>query len=493
VTHFTTFTSGGAVGLKVQLASDASGDYVQVVAVDGSVETTRAAYLSGNGKLVSTETSLDSLFSDDFGGNTVDLTRWDVLDGGLAANANLGFGVFTQAKIGSGIIGMTDSVATSGLTVNMGTTLGAERWYLSKQSFAGKEDVLILLSKSISDVNNSIFIGLVEVDPTTFVPLLNPNFTADGNGSFEFTNRGGCEFGLSATTTAYRAEAIGDSSSAKAAGVIGVAAAWTTTQEVLIEIDSRDITVSTATIDVVTAKAAGGSRVSSQCPNDKKLYKLIMRFKNVGTPAATSVVIQRVLVVDNYEQRVQISSGEGDQIQSKGVPVNVAGIGLVSPNFQGAAADNGNVLINPVQTGGWMTSALIAVGTTARLGKATMDLGRRPIIKAGGIPQAHAFGSAVLATTTETTLLAAVALERYEVQSIECVNFDTVAHTFIFRDATAGTIRWKIYVPAGDTRGREFPAGLCATALNANFTVQLGEVKTTTSPEVYASSYLGTA
>lgn len=299
---------------------------------------------------VESGTTLDSLFSDDFGGNAVNGSNWTTLDGGLAANQGLGGPILTQANIGSGITGITDSVVSSALTVSMGTTLGAERWYLSNRTFAGKEDVLVVLNKSQALAANSIFIGLVEVDAATEVPLLNPNFAADGNGASEFTNRGGCEFGLSATATAYQAEAIGDSSASKAVGVVGIAAAWTTTQECLIEIDSRDIIVQTASIDAVAPKVTTASRVSSQCPNDQKLYKLLLRFRNVTTPGSnTNVVIQRILVADNYEQRVQISSGEGDQIGNKAVGVNVtsAVAGVIQGTAVAAAATGIGWFVDP--------------------------------------------------------------------------------------------------------------------------------------------------
>ena len=317
-----------AQGAKADAAYTGSGSASVIALLKAAYNATtalaRSFYTSPNGNKVQTGTSLDSLFSDDFGGVAINTANWDVLDGGLAANVNLGSGVLTQAKIGSGTTGITDAVSASGLTVSMGTTLGAERWYLSKQAFAGKEDVLVLISKSQALAANSIFIGLVEVDPTTLVPLLNPNFAADGNGSSEFTNRGGVELGLTTTTNLFSAEAIGDSSSSKAVGGVGTAGnPWSVTQECLLEIDSRDITVSTANIDAVTAKSANASRVSSQCPHHKKLYKMVMRFKTVSTPGSnTHVVVQRALVVDNYEQRVQMSTGEGDQIASKAVPVN---------------------------------------------------------------------------------------------------------------------------------------------------------------------------
>lgn len=283
-------------------------------------------YLSPNGKEIDITTSIDCLFTDDFGGSVVDSGRWDVLDGGLGANVDLGNGVLTQAAIGSGVTGITDSVANSALTVNMGTTASAERWYLSKQVFAGKEDILVILSKSQALTTNSIFIGMIEVDPLTLVPVLNPNLAGD------VTNRAGCEFGLSATTTAYRAEAIGDSSPAKAAGSIGVATSLATTQEFLIEIDSRDVVVSSATVDTAAAKAAGASRVSTQCANDTRLYKLVMRFMNTGVSTATSVVIQRILVSDHYAQRVQIATAEGDTIGNKALAVNMVNVPQITPS-----------------------------------------------------------------------------------------------------------------------------------------------------------------
>lgn len=326
-------------------------------------------YASPNGNRPQSSTTLDSLFSDDFGGSAIDSANWDVLDGGLGANVDLGNGVLTQAAIGSGTTGITDSVSASALTVVMGTTNGAERWYLSKQVFAGKEDILVLLSRSQANAINHIFIGMVEVDPTTLVPLLNPNLAN------EFTNSGGCQFGLTATAAAFQARAVGDRSAAIAVGAIGAAGTpLSTGQEFLIEIDSRDIIVSSSLVNSVAAKAAGGSRVSTQCPNDKKLYKLVMRFKNVGVPTATSVVIERVLVINNYEQRVQISTAEGDQLASKALAVNVttiptvtATVSTTTPNVA-ASATGGSTLNHKLIAAGSTNGTLVAAGTKRLLG-----------------------------------------------------------------------------------------------------------------------------
>jgi hypothetical protein len=346
---------------RLVVEDDGKGNLTLVATGDG--------YSAPNGKVIRTGTSLDSLLSDDFGGSAIDATKWDVLNGGLGLNPDLGFGVQTQAAIGSGTTGITDNVTGSQLVVSMGTTNGAERWYLSKQVFCGKEDIMVTLQRSQAIAANSIFIGLVEVDPVTLVPLLNANFAG------EFANRGGCEFGLTTTTTAFQAEAIGDSSAAKATGNVGAAGvALTSLQEFLIEVDARDIIVSSATVDSTAAKAAGASRVSSQAPNDTKLYKLVMRFRNVGVPTATTVTIGRVLVVDNYEQRVQISSGEGDNLAAKAVPVNIAGgTGNVNAALVAGTQFVGSVALQPATTNGPTTSHKLtaAASTNATSVKAT--------------------------------------------------------------------------------------------------------------------------
>jgi len=354
---------GIAQGINRSFHDNGDGTFSEKVSLGPGV----AQYHSPRGTLVQTNTTEEALFSDDFGGSAIDPTKWDVLDGGLGANVNLGYGILAQAAIGSGVTGMTDAVSNSGLAVSMNTTASAERWYLSKQAFAGKEDILVILSKSQALAANSIFVGLVEVDPATLVPLLNPNLAGD------FTNRGGVQFGGTTTTTAYHCEAVADSSSSVASGVTGVASAWTAAQECLIEIDSRDITAQTAAVDALAGKLAGGSRVSTQCPNDQKLYKLLIRFLNSGAPASnTTVTIQRIIVIDNYEQRVQVSTAEGDNNLSKALAVNLVGANIL------ATTTMGSVTLGPIASAAApltifrLTAAASTNGTLVKAARGTI-------------------------------------------------------------------------------------------------------------------------
>jgi hypothetical protein len=325
--------------------------------IDGALDVSVVGYTSPDGRQVGVVSNMGVLFSDGFGGAAVDTTfRWDVLDGGVGVLRN---GQIV-AGIGSGTIGITDSVANSALTVAMGTISGAERWYLSQQIFAGTEDVTIVLSKSQSIVANSIQAILVEVNPSTGLPVVNPNFAG------QFNNVGGVEFGASATNTAFSAVAIEDASPVMATGSVGVAiAALTTTSEFLIEFHAEDIICSNGAVDSVAAKGATPSRVSTQCPNDGKSYKLLLRFRNTSAATATSVVIQRVIVVDTQELRVEVASGRGDINGQKAVAVNVASL---------PALPAGANTIGAVRLVGNTSGGIAAAGAT-RIHAATIATG----------------------------------------------------------------------------------------------------------------------
>lgn len=308
------------------------------------------------------------ILSDDFGGAAIDTTKWDVIDGGLPAivsgtpYAGLPgnpIPAFSQDAIGTGITGITDSVATSILTVAMGTTANAERWYLSKATVVGtRNDLLAVLSRSQALVTNHIFIGFVEVDEKTGIPILNPNLAT------EFRNSGGIQFGLTATTTAYQARALGDGSGALALSAVGVATGLTVAQEFRMASRPNDLVASSSIVDIANASVASTVRVSSQVPNDTRVYKLLMRFKNIGAPASnTTVGISRINVLDAQETRVSVT-GEGDSSLTRSIPIIVAN----TPNVTVAAGSASIGLVGlqaPVTTAnGILKHKLIAAATT---------------------------------------------------------------------------------------------------------------------------------
>ena len=362
----------------------ASGASVQAVALhDYTTGAPATLYASPDGRGVMPVTNLSSPpFSDDFGspGSSVDLTRWDVLQGGLPANPSGLYasaagngGVTTQAAIGSLVTGMTYSQSASNLNITMGTTLNAELWFLSRQIFAASENITFTFSKSQAIAANDIFIGLVEVD-SNGNPLLNPNLAQD------FTNKGGIELGATTSPTTAYAVALGDSSPS---AVLSAQAAFTTfvstVQEWEVEVASEDVIVSQSTVDNAAGKNANVARASSQCPNDKKQYKLLMRFKNTSVPASSTVcTLGRIIVECKQSLRVVVDSGNGDQTFQKAIATNLVGTPPVTisnnPVLGAGANIVGYTVPTPAAAGGSSFSTyklLSAASTNATSLKAT--------------------------------------------------------------------------------------------------------------------------
>lgn len=179
------------------------------------------------------------------------------------------------------------------------------------------------------------------------------------------------------------------------------------------------------------------------------------------------------------------------------LPVNVQNpvtATVASATVHGTQADNSSTAPSPVLISGMTNSTAggPAAATSGRQGQLQADLSRRLVVTHGGVPQSHDFNR-ITASTSETTLIAAVASIRHEVHAITIANKDTVAHNFDLRDATGGTIRASYVVPAGQTFALAFPGGMPQSAVNTNWTLQMGEAVTTTAPIASTSSYRTTA
>lgn len=77
-------------------------------------------------------------------------------------------------------------------------------------------------------------------------------------------------------------------------------------------------------------------------------------------------------------------------------------------------------------------------------------------------------------TTTETTLITAVASTFLDIISLVVVNTSATATQVNFKDSTAGTTRLSLYIPAGDMRGIALPTPLPQNAVNNNWTATCG-------------------
>lgn len=114
-----------------------------------------------------------------------------------------------------------------------------------------------------------------------------------------------------------------------------------------------------------------------------------------------------------------------------------------------AATDSGN----PQKIGGVGKTANPTAVTDGQRVNATFDkLGKQVVV--GSIRDLKGDAALTLtSTTTETSLIAAVASTFIDVYGLIVTNISATATEVIFRDVTAGTPRFSIMVPAGDTRG----------------------------------------
>lgn len=82
----------------------------------------------------------------------------------------------------------------------------------------------------------------------------------------------------------------------------------------------------------------------------------------------------------------------------------------------------------------------------------------------------------ITASTSETTVVTAVAATYLDVYGVIVENTSATASKVTFKNATAGTTMFEIYVPAGETRGFMLPSsdGFKQAAVNNNWTATCG-------------------
>lgn len=143
-------------------------------------------------------------------------------------------------------------------------------------------------------------------------------------------------------------------------------------------------------------------------------------------------------------------AADGDYIARS---TDVKGNGLVVGNLAHDAVDAGF----PVKVGGMArTTNPTAVSDADRVNFITDKLGKQ--IVAGSIRDLKADAALTLtSSTTETTLIAAIASTFNDLYGLIVVNTSATGTLVSFRDVAAGTVRFTIYVPAGETRGFMLP------------------------------------
>jgi hypothetical protein len=164
-------------------------------------------------------------------------------------------------------------------------------------------------------------------------------------------------------------------------------------------------------------------------------------------------------------QRVTLSDGDGVELTT--FPVSMATNTPVG-NVAHDAADSGA----PVKVGGQArTTNPTAVADADRSNFITDKLGKQVVV--GSIRDLKTQQiTTITSSTSETTVLTAVASTFLDVYGVIVVNSSATATNVSFKDSTAGTTRFNIYVPAGETRGFMLSesAAVNQAAVNNNWT-----------------------
>ena len=157
-------------------------------------------------------------------------------------------------------------------------------------------------------------------------------------------------------------------------------------------------------------------------------------------------------------------------------PVSIAATVAVAGDTANAASDAGN----PVKIGGLAkTTNPTAVADGQRVNALFDKVGK--MVAVGAIRQLKGVQTTTITATTETTIVTAGAAGVFQdLYGLILANTSATAVNVAIKDATAGTTRVTIQVPAGDTRGFTVPvdsAVVQATAAN-NWTATLSAAVT---------------
>jgi hypothetical protein len=148
-------------------------------------------------------------------------------------------------------------------------------------------------------------------------------------------------------------------------------------------------------------------------------------------------------------------------------------------SFHGDTASGSADANNPVKIGAVARTANpTAVSGGQRVNLMADKLGK--LITNGAVRELKGKTRTSITTTTETTVVAAVAATFNDVYSIVVTNRSATACVVDIRDSTGGTIQMSIAVPAGETRGWAVPvdSAIPQTTVNNNWTATLSAAVT---------------
>lgn len=199
------------------------------------------------------------------------------------------------------------------------------------------------------------------------------------------------------------------------------------------------------------------------------------------TPAPASVTVGQVTSANNKSQTQGIAAS--GTVASSSNPVKVAGSDGTNQNdlktdsagqlqIVGSVANAASDAGNPLKIGGVGKTANPTAVTDGQRVNATYDkLGKQVVVGSLRDLKANQV-TTITASVAETTIVTAVAAVFLDLYGIIITNTSATAVNVAIKDATAGTTRFNLAIPAGDTRGFMLPesAAMKQSAVNGNWT-----------------------
>lgn len=182
---------------------------------------------------------------------------------------------------------------------------------------------------------------------------------------------------------------------------------------------------------------------------------------------------------ENQFSLVRISSRREVYTQIRDAAGNERGVNVTSGNaltVDTGSATGAAVPASAFYKGLIAKTALPAAGSDGNLTGAMGDkFGRQVVVAQGMRDLINPITQLTLtSTTTETSLIAAVASTFNDLLSLCVVNTSATPTQVDFRDSTGGTVRQTLYVPAGDMRGIVLQVPMPQAAVNTAWTAKCG-------------------
>lgn len=238
-----------------------------------------------------------------------------------------------------------------------------------------------------------------------------------------------------------------------------------------------DATVASVTTLQFTSRA---SRMESLVDASTPLYLFIQVFNGVTAPASTTrLTIGKFSLEETGINKViiagvtQTGSGNGQRVvvDSITMPTSTA--------VAGTAAEAATASGNPVQIGVKASTTIQTARTTGQMVAPAADKIGRYVGANEQIRDLTTMQPMVtLTSTTETTIVAAVAAIFNDLRAVLIANTSATAVRVDFRTVAAGAVVFSIQVPAGDTRAIELPIVAKQATVNTAWTAQLSAAVT---------------